>query len=558
MDTFWALTNYLPLLVCGLIYYCLFVVVPRWFKSKFSADEGKAGKRPAAVRANTTPNASGGSSAPSKAPREAVSETVSVVLRRQVPPRFDETVRSWLGGLPRMPEEIAWPRSISSEKPDQGERPLHFVAQICCADLPPELWGGLGPREGWLLLFLDPNQGTPEGSDAFQVVHVPQLGPDRVPPFDLGPVHDGVYTGPDYRYLLPGETVPRVWRRWPVDVVVVANQARKQDGRVLVAPDNFASLLYPDQKVADEYARPAAVPPFTFGQALYALHELRADLQRTVRPVELSAALCAALRREGAILERRTVCAGKAGKYREGSGESGERAGGTDEQGQPVTRSGLQSANAARFEREEAWLREMGDADSVIRYLEESSALEQAWQDRVLERIDTVIEAVRQREPETPLAQAEWNEMVVALRGQGFSRWQCDRLREDPGQTGIAFREHARWAELRPSRGMQEFVADMYTDASRQALIPDYALAEYEPHWRRLCSNRPHRLGGYHDGLQSDATVGPASELLLFQIASDDAMHWCWGDVGAYYFWIRPGHLAARDFSGVQMHLECH
>lgn len=105
---------------------------------------------------------------------------------------------------------------------------------------------------------------------------------------------------------------------------------------------------------------------------------------------------------------------------------------------------------------------------------------------------------------------------------------------------------------------MRELVADMYTDASRKGLIPDHALAEYEPHWRQLRSNRPHRLGGYHDGLQSDATVGPASELLLFQIASDDAMHWCWGDAGAYYFWIRPGHLAARDFSGVQMHLECH
>jgi hypothetical protein len=34
----------------------------------------------------------------------------SVILRRQVPIRFDEEPRSWLGGLPRMPAEVDWPR----------------------------------------------------------------------------------------------------------------------------------------------------------------------------------------------------------------------------------------------------------------------------------------------------------------------------------------------------------------------------------------------------------------------------------------------------------------
>ena len=52
--------------------------------------------------------------------------------------------------------------------------------------------------------------------------------------------------------------------------------------------------------------------------------------------------------------------------------------------------------------------------------------------------------------------------------------------------------------------------------------------------------------------------IGPAKDLLLFQIASDAAMQWVCGDAGAYYFWIRPNHLEARDFSGVQICLECH
>ncbi|MCB1021861.1 MAG: DUF1963 domain-containing protein, partial [Acidobacteria bacterium] len=83
--------------------------------------------------------------APTEAPMRVqpdetgVVETVSVVLRRQIPPRFDEPPRSWLGGLPRMPDRIAWPRSVSSADPKKGERPLRFVAQIACEDLPREL-----------------------------------------------------------------------------------------------------------------------------------------------------------------------------------------------------------------------------------------------------------------------------------------------------------------------------------------------------------------------------------------------------------------------------------
>ena len=75
-------------------------------------------------------------------------ETQSVILLRQVPIRYDEPARSWLGGLPRLPEDVAWPRS-------EAGAPLQFVAQVCCADLPKGMWGGIGPRDGWLLLFVD-------------------------------------------------------------------------------------------------------------------------------------------------------------------------------------------------------------------------------------------------------------------------------------------------------------------------------------------------------------------------------------------------------------------
>ncbi len=54
-------------------------------------------------------------------PASAVMETVTVVLRRQTPPRLDEPPRSWLGGLPMLPDDVAWPRSVSREYPERGD-----------------------------------------------------------------------------------------------------------------------------------------------------------------------------------------------------------------------------------------------------------------------------------------------------------------------------------------------------------------------------------------------------------------------------------------------------
>ena len=101
-------------------------------------------------------------------------------------------------------------------------------------------------------------------------------------------------------------------------------------------------------------------------------------------------------------------------------------------------------------------------------------------------------------------------------------------------------------------------VADYHIDAARRSLIPPSVLSEFEPHWRSLYGNMPHRMGGYHDGVQSEARAGPVRELLLFQIVTDDAMHWCWGDAGAYYVFLDPDALKKRDFSRARMTLECH
>jgi hypothetical protein len=103
-----------------------------------------------------------------------------------------------------------------------------------------------------------------------------------------------------------------------------------------------------------------------------------------------------------------------------------------------------------------------------------------------------------------------------------------------------------------------QLAADAYVSRELRGLVPDDLVAFMEPRWRALHSNRPHRMGGLHDAIQSEAREGPTRQVLLFQIATDDAMHWVWGDVGAYYVFIDTDRLAAGDFSKLDSLFENH
>lgn len=489
--------------------------------------------------------------APAEAPRRVqpeetgVVETVSVVLRRQIPPRFEEPPRSWLGGLPRMPVSMEWPKSVSSEYPERGSRPLHFVAQIACADLPRKLWGGLGPREGWLLLFLDPNQGVPEGPDAFRVVYIGELGPERAAPEDLGPVYDGVYTGPDYRYLLLGEAIPNRWRRWPVDLFTVPNEARVEERRTLVAPENFAALLYPGERVVEGRPRLPPARPLTTGQALYALDELEKKLHAKMRDFVIPEPLQKQLDAPDGFATIRQQCA------RDLADRKAKL--------EAMRAEAPQGAHLERFERliaqlegRDAWLDALGSTEAIRAYLEESPALERARRTEALAEVEIAKAELLTSDPDTALSAEEWQALVERFSPFRLERWKWLEHRDAPPFLS------AESADLHPPAAMRELLADFYVDPDAHDRIPEDIRTDAEAYWRQLYNNRPHRMGGYHDGLQSDAVIGPSKSLLLFQIATDDAMHWVWGDAGAYYFWIQPKDLEARDFSKVEMWLECH
>jgi hypothetical protein len=153
----------------------------------------------------------------------------SARLRLIVPLAAGQDYRSWLGGCPHLPDPFSWPQ--------RDGKPLHFLGQIDCAVLPRDIWGGLGPRTGWLAFFV----GMAERICA-EVIYAPQLGPKRTPP------------AKSRFYFLPSMlgSVPEVYDeipQWPVDVVAYT------DGD----PDPYQSLV----------ANPALHPKIDLGQAQF-------------------------------------------------------------------------------------------------------------------------------------------------------------------------------------------------------------------------------------------------------------------------------------------------
>ncbi|QIG47504.1 DUF1963 domain-containing protein [Nordella sp. HKS 07] len=102
-----------------------------------------------------------------KAPDNAASHYDNEVwLRAVVPARPITTEIGWVGGNPALPAPFHWP--------SRGGQPYQFLCQINCASLPSALWGGLGPRTGWLAFFM-----ASSGQIDAKVIYAAQLGPER-------------------------------------------------------------------------------------------------------------------------------------------------------------------------------------------------------------------------------------------------------------------------------------------------------------------------------------------------------------------------------------------
>jgi Domain of unknown function (DUF1963) len=122
-----------------------------------------------------------------EAREEAIREKREGVLLIRRPLGSGKDLRSFIGGLPRLPEGLDWPRS-----PRTG-RSFNFVAQIDLADVPrPE--GVVFPDQGTLWFFADFSQERFDGNQHTAVLFDARSGIDaaeRQAPDDLPPLHPG-------------------------------------------------------------------------------------------------------------------------------------------------------------------------------------------------------------------------------------------------------------------------------------------------------------------------------------------------------------------------------
>lgn len=166
--------------------------------------------------------------------------------------------QSWIGGAPHMPDTMPWP--------DLGGRPAAFLAQIALGDLGPDIWAGLGPREGWLLLFSSASIG-----DGVVALHSHEPGQLRTAP-------DGAASlispkGAEARLadlIGPDATVAP---RWPLDAAPMAGLPKGQtrSGR--------ARAVFLDHPHLDD----PALYPFDWVSAFALLDALSAALRRDLR-----------------------------------------------------------------------------------------------------------------------------------------------------------------------------------------------------------------------------------------------------------------------------------
>lgn len=474
---------------------------------------------------------------------------IGVVLRRQVPLKTGAP-RSWLGGLPMMPTGFDWPTG--------SEHPLHFVAQIACEDLPADLWNGLGPRTGWLLFFLNPNDHL-EAKSTFRVLHTPELGKERAAPEGLGPVNDGSFADYDHDFMANADK-PSVWMRWPVDIVEVPAEVYKNEGRSSATPPGFAAQLYPDSEIMGDGSRYSA-EPFAIGCLIEPLRQAVEKLRGPdTAPYEKQAAKdFERLEHVGGPQKLVTEKIERVEKSRNNLAALEGQADNPDADANIGKRIEYLTAHIAHEEADLAHLQQIVEAhptsDAFIGFLRNQHEQILTWRTETADELSILAGHWSSKPPETPLSTTETDQFTYDMKQLSRDRWI---LRS--GGEGHLIAENVPltahdYLKNITGKASAHFAVESYL-ASQSDLLGDERLAQLEPWLRRLYKNMPHRMGGYHDGIQSDAEPGQQPAALLLQLACDDPLYWTWGDSGGVYFWINHRALAESRFDEAQCELE--
>lgn len=467
------------------------------------------------------------------APVEGRETRTCALLRRRVPGDAGGEALSWFGGLPRMPADVPWPEA--------GGRPLNFLAQIHLGDLPEGLWGGHGPRAGWLLAFMDPLfDGAGEDAVRFVRVEAPDLaslGPERPAPAGLGPIDH------DYRIedqCSPLRPKPTVWRRWPVDII--AHDQRFDPEGLTLAPAVFW------QAGEDGIGERHEDAPLLAGAARLAvdladerLEAMERDPGPPLDPPRLAAMIAedaADVAAEVARLDAELARQRARGRRYE---------------------SNAQRVAEARDKAKERhdWLLARatpGAAETLAEELSAFRAQAVGWAGRMRAGLGPLRAELADLGQFDPAPEGFADRFAALQRGE-----DPDRPQQYP-YSGLGRRwrpeEIRRWKIFGDPAGINRArLLDAAASGEGLDRMPPAAAAAALRLARR-CDDGIHRLGGWRDPLQEGPD--PDDAPLLLQLCSDEAMGWCWGDVGTFWFTLTPEALQAGDLSQVSVGFECH
>lgn len=523
--------------------------------------------------------------------REAADVRMALILKRQIPIRFEEPPRSWLGGLPMMPKHTPWPR-------DGEGMALHLLVQVSCADIPAELWNGLGPRYGWLLLFINGAKLSEDydfENGEIQVLHTEELGVEHEPPEDAPTVRHAMsdyigYDGPVFR-----RGVPKNWRKWPVDLVVHRYTASDKELQEHGPPVISGAELYGAPQ--SEYSVHGRLPfghPLTWRGMLYivecALRDIKPGRYRhsfdvlvdapEVDPEEFRAEFN---RRAGFIEEirnsegidweaRRAAKAALEAEIRD------ERRPGWIRRALARLDKIIVEYRAKDLEQAVGWLERhrthLAEIEAAYpgpegeaRFNEEIRTLGKAQLARLPEhraKLERLMEHVLAQDLDAAFPPEEWETFRSIIEGAKGTFWkkQSDRdLLRKVEEPLLRIRDYIDMA-------IREDALDLYTRAERShpALTPAF-LEEFEKMLRGLVLH--HQMGGLEQQVQSSVDLRQlrydardiskpefATPKLLYQIATDYPMGWSWGDAGALYVNISSTDLRALRFDKLDPRLE--
>jgi hypothetical protein len=173
---------------------------------------------------------------------------------------------------------------------------------------------------------------------------------------------------------------------------------------------------------------------------------------------------------------------------------------------------------------------------SLLHAFKSASAAHLEWGARQFDAMARWRQFILTQDMSAPLPPAYWARLKADIDGAQSTFWRATGNSRMVAQITYSL---ATYSDL--TMAIREDVLDLYTAGpAARALLPPETLEKLEQKLRCGPASAPHRMGGERDAIQDGET---GREVLLFQLGSDTAMGWMWGDLGALYITLSPWKL---------------